>query len=55
MKKQQKTTYHKKVTSKRRGKNQASHAFTYTRIFSKLSNFFVGAFLQFPQKVMHLV
>jgi hypothetical protein len=40
MKNEQQTTFNKKVTSKRRGKNQAFHAFTHTRLFSISSNFF---------------
>jgi len=34
MKKLQHTTFHKKATSKRRGKEQAFYAVTHTRLFS---------------------
>lgn len=47
MKNEQQTTFHKKVTSKRRGKNQAFYAFTHTRLFSMVHNFFWWTFLQF--------
>jgi len=50
MKNEQQTTFHKKVTSKRRGKNQAFYAFTHTRLFSMVYNFFWRTFLQFFQK-----
>jgi len=46
-KNEQQTTFHKKVTSKRRGKNQSFDAFTHTRLFSVVHNFFGGLFLQF--------
>jgi len=40
MKNDKPMTSHKKVTSKRRGKIQAFFAFTHTRFYSVLSNFF---------------
>jgi len=43
-------TFHKKVTSKRRGKNLAFYAFTHTRLFTMVYNFFGGTFMQFSQK-----
>ena len=50
MKNEQQTSFRKKVTSKRRGKNRAFYAFTHTRLFSMASNFFDGTFLQFSPK-----
>jgi len=53
MKNEQQTTFHKKVTSKRRSKNQAF--FTHTRLFSMVSTFFCWNFFAFLSKVLHLV
>jgi len=50
MKNEQQTTFHQNVTSKKRGKNQAFYDFTYTRLFSKKSNFFCKIYFQFSQK-----
>jgi len=47
MKNEQQTSFHKKVTGKRRGKNQAFYAFTHTRLFSMVSTFFGGIFRNF--------
>jgi len=44
MKNEQQSTFHKKVRSKRRGKNQAFYAFTHTRLFSMVYNFFLVDF-----------
>jgi len=50
MKNEQQTTFHKKVASKRRGKNQAFYAFTLTKLFSRMSPFFGENFLKSSQK-----
>jgi len=55
MKNEQQTKFHKKFTSKRRGKNQAFYAFTHTRLFSMVNDFFWWPFLQFFSKVLHFV
>jgi len=49
MKNKQQTTFHNKVSIKRRVKNQAFKALTHTRQFLMVSNFFGGTFLQFYQ------
>jgi hypothetical protein len=46
MKNEQQTNFHKKVTRKRRGKNQAFYAFTHTMLFFVVYNVFGGFFLQ---------
>ena len=53
MKNEQQTTFHKKVTSKRRCKNQAFYAFTYTRLSSMVSNIFWWNFLEIFSKVLN--
>jgi len=50
MRNEQHTPFHKKVTSIRKGKNWAFSAFTHTRLFSIVSNFFLWNFLAILKK-----
>ena len=47
MKNEQQTTFNKKVTSKRSGKNEGFYVFTHTRLFSIVYNFFGVLFCNF--------
>ena len=53
MKNDHQTHFHKKVTSKGRGKYQAFYAFTHTRLFSMASYFFVWNLFAIFQKGLH--